>query len=95
MLSHSVVQWHIIVFAPASQGVQQENGILVSLGQQLFSCVLEHNDMTIVKWVSHLECVHCISISLEYGFFDFFGSHSVLVHPVIKLNVAQEMHFLS
>lgn len=88
MLLHSGVQGHIIVLDPASQGMQEENRVLVAKLQQLLSSVLEQNNVTVVQWVPQLEGVNCVSTSLDDLIIDLSGCLSVLIHAVLEFDLA-------
>jgi len=95
MLSHSVIQGYVIIFAPATKWMKQEKGILKALGQELLTSIFKHENMTVVEWVSNLEGVDSISISLSDRLVDFHWSHSVLIHTIIEFNISQKVHFLT
>lgn len=92
MLVHTFFEWHVIVFAPSTEGVEEEDGVLVPLLHELFSGVLEEEAVTIVERVANLEGVASIGTFGNDGFFNFLRRHSVLVHAVIELNAAEEVH---
>lgn len=79
MLLHSGIKRSIVFFGPSSQGVEQENGVLVTLGEELVSGVVQQEDVSVVEGVSDLESIDNISISLGHEFVDSFGAESVLV----------------
>ena len=95
MLSHSVVKRHVIIFHPATERMQKEERVLVSLFDQLLSCVLEKKAVTVVKWVSNLEGVNGISSSFLGNLFDLGRQKSVVVHSIAILDPLTESHFLA
>jgi hypothetical protein len=86
VLLHSGVEWDVVVFAPSSEGVEQKDGVLVALFQQLLSGVFQKQNVTIVKGISNLESIYSISI---FGFdlsADLLRSESVLVEAIIEVD---------
>ena len=65
MLLHSGVKRSIILLGPSTEWVQQEDWVLVTELQELFSGVLEEENVTVVEWISDLEGVDGISISFS------------------------------
>jgi len=92
MLSHSVVKRDIIVFAPSTKWVQKQNWVFKSFCQKIGSGCIEHKNMTIMKWVSNLECIHSIGLSINNSLVDLFRSHSVSIHTIIEFNISQKSH---
>lgn len=62
MLGHSGVEWDIIVLAPSTEWVEEEDWVLVAELKELFSSVLKEEDVSIMEGVSDLECVASIGI---------------------------------
>ena len=48
-----------------------------------------------MEWVSNLESVNCISVSLLSDLFDFGWKESVLIHAIVVLDSLAESHALS
>lgn len=95
MLSHSVVQWNIVILAPSAERMKQQNRVLVPLGKQLLTRIIEHKHMTVMQWISHLEGIDCISIPVFDCFVDLLWRHSVMIHSVVELDISNEMHALA
>ena len=82
----------IIILAPATKGVEEENWVLVSLFDELFTSVLEQENVTVVKRVAYLEGVYGISTTSFDEITDFAGSVSVLVHAIVESDAFGEVH---
>lgn len=95
MLSHSVVERDIIILHPTSERMEQEDWVLVTLLHKLLSSILQQEAMTIVEWVSNLECVNGISSSLLSDVSDLLWSKSIFIQTVIEFDVLGESHGLS
>lgn len=95
MLSHSKVKWDVIIFHPATEWMQKEKRILVASFDKLLSGVLKQKTMSIVKRVSNLESVNCISSSFLSDLINLCWSHSILIHSVIEFEFAGESHWSS
>jgi hypothetical protein len=87
VLSHSGIKRCIIILGPSSKRVEQENGVLVASSQQLFSGVVEEENVSVVEWVSDLESVDSISLSLLNLVVDFLGCESVVVKAVVEFDL--------
>ena len=92
VLLHAVVKGDIVVLAPATERVEEEDGVLVALLEELNAGVLEEKDVSIMERVAHLESVNGISVLLLDGSLDLLGGHSIFVHAVVPHNVAGEVH---
>jgi len=92
MLSHSKIEWNVIIFHPSSKRVQKEKRVLVASLDQLLSGVLQQETMSVVKRISNLECVNCISSSFRSDLVNLGWGHSVLIHSVIEFDIAGESH---
>jgi len=92
VLVHSFLEWDIIVFAPSTEGVEEEDGVLVSLLLELSAGVLEEEAVTIMEGVADLEGVASIGLFGLNSFLDLLGGESVLVHAVVPHNLAEEVH---
>jgi hypothetical protein len=92
MLEHAVLERDVIILAPATKRVKQEDGVLVTLLDKLFTGILEQEAVTIMEGVADLEGVDGIgTLSLDL-LGNLRGSVAVLVHAVIKLNTLEEAH---
>lgn len=66
MLEHAVLERDIIILAPATKRVKQEDGVLVALLDELFTGILEQEAVTIMEGVANLEGVDGIgTLSLD------------------------------
>jgi hypothetical protein len=92
MLVHAFLKRNVIVLAPATKRVKQEDGVLVALLDELFTGVVEQEAVTIVEGVANLEGVNGISILGLDQFRDFGRSVSVLVHAVVEGNALNKGH---
>ena len=61
MLCHASIQGNIVVLAPTTERMEQQDRISVAKCEKLFASILEEKHVAIVEWVSDLECIHCIS----------------------------------
>jgi len=95
MLVHTGVERDIVILAPATQGVEEEDGVLVSLLDELFTGVLEEENVTIVEGVADLEAVNSVSVTFLDLFDDLTGGESVLVHAVVESDTLEEAGALS
>lgn len=85
----------IIILAPSTEGVEEEDGVLVALGNEVKSGLLEEEAMSVMEGVSHLEGKDGIGVHGLSSVRDFLGSHSVLIHLVIPHDLSNEVHGLS
>lgn len=92
MLVHAIVKRDIIILAPATEGMEEENGVLVSLLEELLTGVLEKENMTIMEGVAHLEGVDGIGAPGDNFVMDLFGGLPVGVHAITKLDALDEFH---
>jgi len=92
VLLHAVVKGDIVVLAPATERVEEEDGVLEALLEELNAGVLEEKDVTIMERVAHLESVNGISVLLLDGSLDLLGGHSIFVNSVVPLNGGGEVH---
>ncbi len=93
MLLHSGVEWDIIILDPTTERVKQEDGVLVSELEELYSSVAQKKGMSVVEWVSELESIDCIGISGLDLIVDLLGGKSVLVKSVVELDVLNVSYF--
>ena len=92
MLSHSVVEWDVIILHPASKRMEEKDWVLVSHLDQLLPSVLQQEAMSVMEWVSHLEGINGISSSLLSNIVDLLRGKSVLVHTISKFDVLGKSH---
>ena len=92
MLSHSVVEWDIIVLHPTSKWMEEKDWVLVSHLDKLLSSVLQQEAMSVMEWVSNLEGVNSISSSLLSNIVDLLWGKSVLIQAISKLDVLGKSH---
>lgn len=92
MLSHSIVKWDVVILAPSSERVKEEDWVLETLLEELLSGVLEEENVTVVEWVSNLESVHGIGLLLLDLFANLGWGQSILVHAIVELDVLQKSH---
>lgn len=95
VLSHSVIKWDIIILAPSTEWVKEEDWVFVSELDELLSGVLEEEAMSIVEWVSNLEGIDGIGSLLLNGVLDLLWSKSPLVHAIVEGDLLDESHLLS
>lgn len=84
MLGHTRIERHVVILAPSTEWVKKEDWVLESLLEELFAGVLKQEDVSIMKWVSDLECVDGVSVLLLDHFRDLGGSLSVGVDAVVE-----------
>ena len=92
VLGHTVCKGHIVVLAPATERVQKQDWVPVSLLDELFTGVFKEEHVAIVKWVPDLESVDNIGILLGDGSLDLLGRQSVLVITVVEHGSVDEAH---
>lgn len=92
MLIHSCVKRNIIVLAPSSKRVQKKDWVLESSLDQLFSSVFKKENVSIMEWVSNLEGIDGISVSLLGFSIDFSWGKSILVNSIIEFNSLYKSH---
>jgi len=90
VLLHPGVEENIIVLLPSSKGVEEEDGVLISLLQQLLSGVLQEEHLPVVERVPHLESIDAVSLTLLHNVVNFSGGKSVLVKAIIENNLGYE-----
>jgi len=95
VLVHTGVKRNIIIFAPATERVEEKDGVLVALFDELFTGVLKQEHVAIVERVSNLEAINCISTTSSNLLNNLTRSVSVLVHTVVELNALEEAGALS
>ncbi len=62
MLLHAGVEGYIIILAPSTEGVKEEDRVLEALSEELNTGVVEEEAVTIVEGVADLEGVNGISV---------------------------------
>jgi len=95
MLLDSGAERDIVIFAPSTEGVEEEDRVFVSLLDEVFSGLLEEEAMSIMEGVSNLEGEEGISTHGLGLSGDLSGGHSVLVHLVVPHNLLNEVHGVS
>lgn len=90
VLIHTGVKRNIIIFAPATERVEEKNWVLVSSLDQLFTGVLEQEAVTIMEGITDLEAVDSVSTTLLHLFVDLTGEESVLVETVVVADTFEE-----
>lgn len=70
VLEHAGVERDIIILAPATKRVEEEDGVLVALLEELFTGIIEEEDVAIMERVAHLEGVDGIGILISEGLRD-------------------------
>ena len=66
VLSHTSVKGYIIIFAPSTKWVKQEDGVLVTLFDKLYTSVAKKEAVTIMKGISDLESVDGVGTSGDH-----------------------------
>jgi hypothetical protein len=92
VLEHAGVERHVVVLAPSTEGVEEEDGVLVALLEELLTGVLEEEHVAVVEGVAHLEGVHGIGTTGLDLVGDLGGSVAVHVHAVIEGDTLGEVH---
>jgi hypothetical protein len=92
VLFHASVKGHIVVLAPATEGVEEKDGVLVALLEELLTGILEEENVTVMEGVANLEGVHGVSTTGLDLVGDLAGSEAVLVHAVVELDALGEVH---
>jgi len=92
VLVNSGGERNIIILAPSTEGMEEEDGVLVALSHELLTGVGEEEAMSVMEGVSHLEGVDGISVSLNHDSVDLLGGHSVFIESVVPHNSLGEVH---
>jgi len=90
MLLHTGVQWDVVILAPATKWVKQQDWVLVTSLHELLTGILKQKDVTIVQWVSDLEAVHGISTTLLHLLVDLSWGQSVLIKAIVVGDALEE-----
>jgi len=90
MLLNSGGERDIVVLAPSTEGVEEEDGVLVALLDELLTGVLKKEAMSVMEGVADLEGEDGIGASLDHLVVDLLGSHSVAIKSVAPLDVGDE-----
>lgn len=92
MLMHSCICWDIIILAPATEGMEEEDWVLIAELEELLAGILKQKDVSIVKWVSYLECINCISsLGLNLSV-DLSWGKSKVVNAIVEGHSLKEVH---
>ena len=89
MLLHSPLEWDVIGLGPATEGVEEEDWLLVTALLQLLGGVSHEQSVTIVNWVSELEDKDGIGAELFESRSEFKWRLSVLVESVVPLDAVK------
>ena len=89
MLLHSPLEWDVIGLSPATEGVEEEDWLLVTALLQLLGGVSHEQSVTIVNWVSELEDKDGIGAELFESRSEFKWRLSVLVESVVPLDAVK------
>ena len=92
VLSHTICEGHVVILAPATERVEEQDWVPVALCNELFTGVLEQEHVTIMERVSDLEGVDDIGVLLDDGGLDLLGGHSVLIVAVVEGGSGHEAH---
>ena len=95
VLVHTGVKRNIIILAPATERVEEEDGVLIALFDELLTGIFKQEHVAIVERVSNLEAIHSISTTSSNLLNNLTGSVSVLVHTVVELDALEEASALS
>jgi len=91
VLLHSPLEWDIIGLGPATEGVEEEDWLLVTALLQLLGGVSHEQSMAIVDWVSELEDKDGISAELFESGSELEWGLSVLVESVVPLDAVKSL----
>ena len=95
MLLHTLLEWDIIILAPATKWVEKEDRVSISLFDKLLTGILEKKYVTIVERVSNLESIDDVSILGLNSRLDLAWCQSVLVISIVKHGSLDEFHSLA
>ena len=95
MLLHAVVEWHVIILAPASKRVQKKNRIFIPLFYELLTGIFKKENVSIMQRVPDLEGINSISLHLVNLCFDLRRCQSVLIVAVVEFWSSHEAHGLT
>lgn len=90
MLEHAGIKGNVIILAPATEGVQEEDGVLVTLLHKLLTGVLEEEDVSVVERVADLEAVDGISTACGDLLNNFSGGESEFVEAIVEGDASEE-----
>ena len=90
MLVHAGIKGNVIILAPATEGVQEEDGVLVTLLHKLLTGVLEEEDVSVVERVADLEAVDGISTACGDLLNNFSGGESEFVEAIVEGDASEE-----
>ena len=86
MLCHTSIQWDIVILAPATERMEQQDWISVAKCEKFFAGVVEEKHMAIVEWVSDLEGINSISVFKFNLLLNLRWSQSVFVQTIVESN---------
>jgi len=95
MLVHAGLERDVVILAPATERVEEEDGVLVASLDELLTGILEEEHVTVMEGVADLEAEDSISTTLLHLGVDLAGEHSVLVEAIVKLDSFEETGALS
>ena len=95
VLLHAVIERNVVVLAPATERVEEEDGVSVASGNELLTGVLEEENVTVVERVSHLESVDNIGVLLNNLGLDLRRQKSVFIVAIVEDGSLDEAHGLS
>ena len=95
MLLHAVSERNIVILAPATERMEEEDWVSVALSDELLTGVLEEECVTIVEWVADLEGIDNIGVSLNNLSLDLGWGKSVLIIAIVEDGALDEVHGLT
>ncbi len=92
MLVHAHICGNVIVLAPSTKRMEEQNWVFETQLDELLTGVLEQEDVSIVKRISHLEGVNCVSaLGLNPGL-DLSRGESEVVDTIVEVKSLEETH---
>ena len=73
MLIHAGFERNVVILAPATKRVEEEDGVSVASLDELLTSILEEKHVTVVEGVADLEAENSISFTLMHLHVDLTG----------------------
>ncbi len=90
MLVHARTKRYIVVLAPSTKRMEEQNWVFETQLDELLTGVLEEEDVSVVERVANLEAVDGISTACGDLLNDFSGGESVFVHAIVEGDTSEE-----
>ena len=92
MLVHANIGWNIVILAPATERVEQQNRVLVTQLKKLFTSIFKEQHVAIMKRISDLEGINSVSaLRLDLSL-NLRRGESKVVDTVAERDSLEEAH---